>query len=135
MSGPSFRVAGYKGGFALAKKESEVERIMRIRQQQLEGRDPHAKQRETDRRVAARRRKMRKQVSYLDIITDVPRKWQGIVLGLMFGVVIWIGLFLLVEASWVDMAGVAAMVVLAIVGFFFGQALDVRDELRDLAND
>ena len=48
--------------------------------------------------------------------------------------VISVALSLLVRAPWVDLMGILAIIALAIIGFLFGQALDVRDELRDLAN-
>jgi len=119
----------------MSNRKDEVERLMRLRQRQLSARDPHAKQREIDRRVAARRRKLRQQNSFLSIFTEVPFKWQGIVLGALIGLVILILLPLLVDAAWVDLAGLAAIIVLAIMGFFFGQALDVREELKELMRD
>ena len=54
---------------------------------------------------------------------------------ILIGLAILILLPLLVEASWVDFVGLAAIIVFAIIGFFFGQALDVREELRDLVKD
>lgn len=119
----------------MSNRKDEVERLMRLRQRQLSARDPHAKQREIDRRVATRRRKLRQQDSFLSVFTDVPFKWQGIVLGALIGLVILILLPLLVDAAWVDLAGLAAIIVLAIMGFFFGQALDVREELKDLMRE
>jgi hypothetical protein len=116
--------------------KDEVDRLVRLRQQQLKARDPHAKQRAIDRKVARRRARTRKQPgSYFEVFTDVPRKWQGIVIGLLLGLLVWIGLNLLVSASWVDIVGLASVVGLAIIGFYFGQAIDTRDELRELMRD
>lgn len=118
----------------MSSKNTEIERLTRLRQQQIKARDPHAKQREIGRRVAARRRRIKSQDSFWSIVTDVPHKWQGIILGAFVGMVISIVLSLLVQASWVDAIGLGAIIALSVVGFFFGQAFDVRDELRDLAN-
>lgn len=119
----------------MSNDRSEIERLQRLRQRQLQARDPLAKQRAIERRVTARRRRMRRQVSYLDLITDVPRKWQGLILGLLIGMALWLGINLLVEAAWEDIVGLGVTIALPIVGFYFGQALDVRDELRDLVGD
>jgi hypothetical protein len=116
--------------------KDEVDRLMRLRQQQLKARDPHAKQRAIERKVARRRARTRKQPgSYLEVFTDVPRKWQGVVIGILLGMFVWVGLNLWVSASWVDSIGLAAIVGLAIIGFYFGQAVDTRDELRELMRD
>jgi hypothetical protein len=52
--------------------------------------------------------------------------------GVLIGAIISILLSLLAHTDWADVIGVAAIAVFAILGFYFGQALDVRDELRDL---
>jgi len=113
-------------------KDDEIRRLQRLRERQLQARDPHAKQRKIDRRIADRRRRLEKRESFSSIFTDVPHKWQGVVVGVLIGAIISILLSLLVHAAWTDVIGVALIVVFAIIGFYFGQALDVRDELRDL---
>jgi VIT1/CCC1 family predicted Fe2+/Mn2+ transporter len=116
----------------MSQDKKEVERLMRLREQQIRARTPGAKQKEIQRRVYARRRKQRKNVTLMDMITEVPYKLQGVMLGALIGVIISIALPMLVEASWTGMVGIAALVFLTIVGFVLGQALDVREELSDL---
>ena len=115
--------------------KNEIDRLQRLRQQQLAARDPHAKQREIDRKVAARRRKYKKQVTFQDMLADMSYKWQGVIVGALIGIIGSIVLSLTVEASWVELAGLAAVIVLAMLGFILGQAFDAREELKDLIDD
>ena len=116
----------------MSNQNDELERLMRLRDRQLSARDPGAKEREIQRKVAARRRRAKKQITFQEMLTDVSKKWQGIIIGAIVGMVISIVLTLTVEASWTGLAGLLAVLGLAILGFFFGQAFDVRDELNNL---
>ncbi len=62
----------------LALKDNESQRLQRLRERQLQARDPHAKPRKIYRRIADRRRRLEKRESFSSIFTDVPRKWQGV---------------------------------------------------------
>ena len=119
----------------MSDKNNETDRLQRLRQQQIAARDPRAKQREIDRKVAARRRKPKKQITFQDMLADMSHKWQGVIVGALIGVIVSIVLSLTVEASWVELVGLAAVIVLATLGFILGQAFDAREELRDLIDD
>ena len=118
----------------MSKRNKELERLERLRQQQLQARDPLAKQRKIERKVVARRRGSKEKVSFKSMITDVPYRWRGAILGAVLGIVISIVLPNLVEGSWAEWIGLLAVVVLALLGFMFGRAIDLRDELRDLTS-
>ena len=118
----------------MTKRNEELERLKRLRQKQLQARDPLAKQRKIERKVAARRHGTKERVTFKSMITDVPYRWRGAILGAVLGIVISIVLPSLVEASWVDWVGLLAVVALALLGFMFGRAFDLRDELRDLSS-
>ncbi len=59
---------------------------------------------------------------------------KGIILGTAIGMVISFAFSRQVKAPWEELVRLLAITGLAIIGFLFGQALDVRDELRDLAD-
>lgn len=119
----------------MGKQSDEIERLERLRERQLKARDPLAKQRRIERKVTARRRKLKKQESLLSILTDVPRKWQGVVIGALAGMLISIVLTMAVEATWAEYAGLGAVLFLVLVGYSIGQGLDARDELRELMDE
>jgi uncharacterized protein YacL len=119
----------------MSDNNSEIERLRRLRQQQLAARDPHAKQRDINRKVSARRRKLKKQGAFQDMLTDMAYKWKGVIVGALIGIIISIVLSLTVEAWWVELAGLAAVIVLASIGLILGQAFDAREELKYLIDD
>jgi len=118
----------------MTKRNEELERLKRLRQKQLQARDPLAKQRKIERKVAARRRGTREKVTFKSMITDVPYRWRGAILGAVLGIVVSVVLPSLVDASWVEWIGLLAVLALALLGFMFGRAFDSRDELRDLTS-
>ena len=123
----------------MSNKDKELERLMRLREQQIRTRDPHAKGRELHGRLAERGRRHRKPVTLQgtlqEMLTDIPGKWQGAIIGGTLGLVISIVLAVAVGAYWVALVGLAATIVLAIVGYFLGTSFDWRDELRDEMKD
>jgi uncharacterized protein YacL len=119
----------------MSNRNDELERLQRLRERQLSARDPRAKERRTQRKVAARRRKLRKRLTLKDILLDIPYKWQGVIIGAIIGVIISIVLTLTVESSWVELLGLLAVLFIAMIGFVIGQALDAREELKDLMRD
>ena len=69
-----------------------------------------------------------------DILTNIPTRWQGAIIGATVGVVISIVLLVVVEAAWGALVGLAAGAVLAIVGFVLGTSFEWREEMQDHAD-
>jgi hypothetical protein len=120
----------------MGKRDDELERLKRIRDQQIEARDPFAKGRALHRRLSARQRRMRKQKTLQEImqemLADIPARWKGTVIGATIGTLISIVLVLLkVDAVWVILTWLVVSIFLAIGGFIIGRAFDWRDEVRD----
>jgi hypothetical protein len=113
-------------------RNDEVERFKRIRDRQISSRDPQTKQRRLQRGIAQKRQRSVKRFSFLAFWREVSHKARGTLIGAILGMVVLFVLPQFVEAYWVDLAGVAAIIIFAIVGFMFGQALDTRDSLQDL---
>lgn len=116
----------------MSNEDRELERLKRIRDRQLRVRDPQVKQRKIQRNIAIKRRKAVRKFSLREILAEIPHKVKDTLIGAVIGMVISIVLPIFIEAYWIDIVGIAAIFVLAIVGFFIGQAFDTRDSLKDL---
>ncbi len=115
----------------MSKKSDEVERLRRLRQRQLTARDPLAKQRKVDRKVSARRGKQKTSFSFRAML-EMPYQWRGAIVGALLGMGISIVLTLTLENKWTEIIGLLIVVFLAVLGVVFGQAMDAREELKDL---
>jgi uncharacterized protein YacL len=115
----------------MSKQNDEVERLRRLRERQLQARDPLSKQRKIDRKVTARRRKQKKSFSFRAML-DMPYQWRGAIIGAVIGMGISIVLTLTLENQWTEVIGLLVVVFLAVLGVVFGQAMDAREELKDL---
>jgi hypothetical protein len=102
--------------------QNEQERLRRIRDRQIQLRDPKIKDRKVQKGVAKKHRDS----------VDLPKIIRGTVIGLLLGLAILFVLPYLFDGAWVDLAGIAAVVIGAILGLIFGQALDARDRLKDV---
>lgn len=116
----------------MSPRDDEVERLQRLRDRQLSARDPLVHNNQLQHKISQQYRD-KKRYSFQDLLRVIPYKWWGIIIGAAIGLVIWVALSLLVDANWVSVVGIVATLVLPIVGFFFGQAFDLREELQDLA--
>jgi hypothetical protein len=118
--------------FEMGKRDDEVERLIRLRDQQLRARDPKKKDRKLQHNIARRYRSSREPFSLTKLWTDVEKKWRGMILGAFLGFVILIVLPYFVKTKWVELIGIAVVLFITLVGFAIGQAADARDELQDL---
>ncbi len=118
----------------MSRRDDDVERLMRIRDRQLQARDPKKKDHKMHQRIAKRHTKRNAYTPrqlLREMVSDIPHKWQGVILGVLIGTAIDIGLALFVQAAWVTLVGIAILVILPILGFTFGGVLDWRKELED----
>ena len=109
----------------------EAERLRRLREQQLRARDPHTKQRKTQRTIT-RKYRARKQVTFKEMLGDIPHKWRGLFIGFVLGLIIWIVLSSLFQELWADLAGLLVTAFFCVMGIFIGSGFDTRDKLRDI---
>ena len=117
----------------MSSQQEEKERIRRIRERQIQARDPRAGYKKTQRAVTKRGRKSYKRITLWEMFTDIPKKWKGLIIGIMIGAFISVLLPMLWSSEWAFLIGVATIPILAILGLALGQAFDVRDELRDFS--
>ena len=114
----------------MSSQKDEIERLQRIREKQISARDPKVKQRKSSHKVATRRRKQRQTFSFRDL-WDVPYQAKGAIIGAALGITLWLVLSQAVTASWTDI-GLLNIPFLAILGIIFGQAIDLREEIKNL---
>ncbi len=116
----------------MSYQDDERDRLRRLRDRQLQTRNPQRGDARLMRHVAKRRGRRQKKVTPADMVRELPHKWRGLFLGAIIGMFIWLLLYILAQGAWIDLVGLACMVVLAFLGFALGQAFDVRDELKRL---
>jgi hypothetical protein len=108
-----------------------MERIRRIRERQLELRDPTVEQKKLQRNIAQKRRRNVEKFSFGALFGDIPKMVTGTLIGMLIGILIFLILPYLTDAGWVDIAGVVLTIFLTIFGFFYGRAMDAKDALSD----
>jgi len=112
--------------------ENEQERLRRIRDRQIQLRDPKIKERKDQTGAAQKHRSSLESFSLTKIWTDLPKIIRGTVIGMLAGLAILLVLPYIFQGAWVDYVGFAAVFILAFLGLIFGQALDARDRLMDV---
>ena len=125
----------------MSNRSDELERLKRLREQQIRSRDPKAKEKQTQAKVTARRRKLgRRNASFQymmrDMLGDLPYKFWGAIIGALLGTVISIILALVWEdIAMVAIVGLAVTLILTLIGVVFGHSFDWRAEVTDELKD
>jgi len=111
----------------------EIERIQRIRERQLAARDPKAKERAVQRKVAARYKK--EPITVQDVVANIPAKWWGTIIGAIIGFILALVLdqilhvkLVRIDAFWVEYMWYMLVVFLAVMGRSLAMAMDWSDE-------
>lgn len=113
-------------------RNDEVERYKRIRDQQLRARDPQKSERRIHHDIATRHRRTREPFSFRRMVSEVPKKWGGLIIGGFLGFVILVLLPNVIEHRLIDLIGILVMMFLMLIGFAIGQAADAKKDLEDL---
>jgi hypothetical protein len=119
-----------RGDFSMSKMTEEQRRLAQIRDRQLNSRDPHKKGRKLQGVIATKHRKAQQSFSLWEIF-NIPHKWKWTIYGLFFGTIVFVVLSVLVVDLWGQLVGVVAIVASAIFGFFIGQAIESRENIKD----
>jgi hypothetical protein len=110
----------------------EQERLKRLRERQLTDRDPLVKQRQFQRATAQKERKVRsKKLTFGEMWRTIPNIYRIPIIGFLVGAGITIFLPFVWNSSWAFWVGVIATVLLIVFGLILGQAMDVRENLKD----
>lgn len=116
----------------MSNRNDEVDRLKRIRDQQLSARDPQKKQRKIQHDISKRYRSSRETFTFKKFWTDVDQKWRGILLGAFLGIIVMVTLPKFVQSALADLVGIGVFIFLMLMGFLIGQAADAKAELEDL---
>ncbi len=114
----------------MTNQDKEVERLRRLRERQIQSRDPLKKKRKLQSQIS-QKNKARKHYSLADGVNDLSYQVKGLFIGFILGLIAAIGLWAFVDATWVDWAALGAIFFLTILGFIFGASFDWRADLRD----
>ncbi len=119
----------------MTRQSDEIERLIRIRDQQIQARDPLKKQDRLNREVVRRRRQAASSFSYGgtigEMFASLSHKLRGLIYGLILGTVASVPMVLLLEQEWALAGGLVTFFTFPIIGFAVGAAFDWRDSLRD----
>jgi hypothetical protein len=112
----------------MSKQNDELERIQRIRDQQIRARDPRARDRKQQQKISARHRE--KTFSFQDLLRSIPAKWWGMLIGGIIGLVLAIMLNKAIEteASWMEYVGYVVVLAGIVLGRGVGAAMDWSEE-------
>jgi len=112
------------------QKDDEIRRLQRLKQEQLQARDPKAKERVQSQRIALRHRgRQKKRITLKSIIMDFPMKWLWMFLGAMLGVFVAIVINMIVPNDpIVQIVGYIFIVFGLVAGRIMGAARDWGDE-------
>lgn len=109
----------------------EQERLKRLRERQLADRDPLVKQRQFQHNTSVKEKRMRKSFSFVEAWGDLPHIFKVPFYGLIVGVLIVIVLPNIWKSPYAFLAGAAVTLLLIIFGLIVGNALDIRDRIKN----
>lgn len=99
----------------MSKQEDEVRRLQCLRDEQLQTRDPTAKERARQQRLVTKHSHRRKKMTVKSILMDFPAKWQYMVIGTLIGLLVALVINILVQEPWAQIVG-GVLIVFGLVG-------------------
>lgn len=111
--------------------DQEQERLKRLRNRQLADRDPLVKQRDFQHSSSLREKRARKPFSFSKAWADIPHVIKFPFYGLLLGVITVIVLPYVWNSKWTLVASIGVTVIFIIFGVIIGNALDLRDDIKD----
>ncbi len=114
--------------------DPEQERLIRLRERQLSTRDPGIKKKRFTNMLSEKERRSKNSLSIGRVWSVIPHIWRWAFYGVVLGLItmaalptLWIH-----DKAWI--VAIAAAVIIVIVCVVIGNALDTRDNIKDLSN-
>jgi uncharacterized membrane protein len=112
----------------MSKQEDEIRRLQRLRDEQLQARDPTAKERARQQRLVTKHRNTQKKMTAKRVFLDFPAKWQYMVIGALLGLMIALIINIMVQAQWAQIVGGVLVVFGLVAGRVMGAIKDWGNE-------
>ena len=112
----------------MSKQEDEIRRLQRLRDEQLQARDPTAKERARQQRLVTKHRTTRQKITAKSVFLDFAAKWQYMVIGALLGLMIALIINILVQAQWAQIVGGVLVVFGLVAGRVMGAIKDWGNE-------
>lgn len=109
----------------------EQERLKRLREKQLQARDPLVKQRQFQHNSSVKEKRMRKPFSMSKAWKDIPHLVKVPFYGLILGIVVIFVLPTFWDSPYAIYVGAGATALFMIFGAILGNSLDLRDDIRN----
>ncbi|HJW83998.1 MAG TPA: hypothetical protein VJ754_06810 [Anaerolineae bacterium] len=110
----------------MPKQPDEIDRFMRIRDRQLNARDPLAKEKQFHGRISARAKN--RKYTLKDALKDMQSKWVWMFVGGLIGLLLGLGFSYALPGEWADYAGIFMIFVGMALGRLVGAAVDWRSD-------
>jgi hypothetical protein len=112
--------------------QDELERVKKLRQNQLDARNPLTKEYKMQRQIASKYKHTRSGQSFFrDSWKGLDKIWKGLIYGAAIGVMIMVVLPFFMPGKTGIILGFAAIPLMMALGALFGGSLDWRDSMRD----
>ncbi len=109
----------------------EQERLKKLRDRQLQVRNPLARQRKFQQSSSVKEKRMRKSFSLSRAWKDIPHMIRSPFYGLILGLLVVLVLPMIWDSAYALIAGAGATLLFIIYGLILGNSLDLRDRIRD----
>ncbi len=116
----------------MSNENQEQERLRRLKEQQIRARNPQKKQQQFQRMTAQRERKKDRSFSLARAWRDIPHIWRYSIYGFVLGILVLLILPLLWNSPSAQLCSFVAILVFTIFGGMVGNAIDVRENIKDL---
>lgn len=106
-------------------EDQERERIRRIRDRQIQARDPTLRDKRFQHKVKGRKKK---KLTFADVLADIPTKVWGMIIGGLVGIILAILLNVAVNASWTQWIGLIIVLACIVMGRGLGATISWKEE-------
>ena len=111
--------------------DQEQERLKRLRDRQLQERDPLVKQRQFHHESVIKEERSKQPFSLSKAWADIPHVAKVPFYGLLLGILVIVALPYFWDSQWTFLAGAGATLILILFGVIVGNPLDLRDNIKD----